>query len=298
MAKKRLGKGLASLISGVEEERAQEQGEAGAGDETMEIKLARIELNPQQPRKEIDEEALNGLADSIRNAGILQPVVVRPKVDDDMYELVMGERRLRAAHIAGLKTVPAIIRKVSDEQMLELALMENVQREDLNPIEKASAMKDMMDQLNLTQADVGEKLGLNRSTIANFVRLLELPEEVQQMVSRGTLSGGHARTLLALDNPNDQIELARYIADNGLSVRATERRVAGKSKGNVGSRSEITPHLKHLRETLRDRLGAKVDIVGKGDKGKIVIHFEGHEQFERLVELIARAEETPQSAVA
>jgi ParB family chromosome partitioning protein len=263
----------------------------------MEIELARIELNPQQPRTEIDEEALNGLADSIRNAGILQPVVVRPR-DDDMYELVMGERRLRAAHIAGLKTVPAIVRKVSDEQMLELALMENVQREDLNPIEKASAMKDMMDQLNLTQAEVGEKLGLNRSTIANFVRLLELPEEVQQMVSRGTLSGGHARTLLALDNPNDQIELARYIADNGLSVRATERRVAGKSKENAGSRPEITPHLKHLRETLRDRLGAKVDIIGKGNKGKIVIHFEGHEQFERLVELIARGEEPPQSAVA
>ncbi|MDP6438893.1 MAG: ParB/RepB/Spo0J family partition protein, partial [Candidatus Brocadiia bacterium] len=182
MSKRRLGRGLDSLIS---PDGAPAGPESRSGEQGQEIELSRIELNPKQPRREMDPECLDRLAASVREAGVLQPIVVRPK--GDMYELVMGERRLRAARLAGLDRIPAVVREVPDDRLLEFALIENVQREDLNPIEKAQAIGQLIQELELTQEQAGERLGMDRSTVANLLRLLELPGKVRDMVSRGTL---------------------------------------------------------------------------------------------------------------
>jgi len=276
--KRRLGKGLDSLVSPSEGGAARDAG-------VRELPPARIELNPLQPRKSIDEEALEELAASIRNAGVLQPVVVRP-ASDGMYELVMGERRLRAARRAGLEQVPAIVRDVDDDRMLELAMVENVQREDLNPIEKARALDRMMEELGLTQAQVAEKIGLKRPTVGNLLRLLELPEEVRQMVSRGTLSGGHARALLSTESSEGRIELAHRVVREGLSVREVERLAAcseSEDKPRSGEKSPPSPHVQRLQAVLSESLHTDVRISSRGEKGRIIIHFNGHEEFERLV---------------
>jgi ParB family chromosome partitioning protein len=260
----------------------------------MEIELARIELNPDQPREHMDPEALRGLADSIRSAGVLQPVVVRER-GDGMYELVVGERRLRAAQTVGLEAIPALVRDVADEEMLELALIENIQREDLNPIEKARAIRRMIEKLSLTQEQAGQKLGLERPTIANFLRLLDLPGEVQEMVSRGTVSGGHARAILALEDNDERVELARAVADRGLSVRETERLAAGGtlSAGKKRIRPEPAPQIKRLEGLLREALGTKVELRQRGRRGKIIVHFESPDDFDRLFEIMTGFETSP-----
>ncbi len=280
MKKRRLGKGLEALI---ESEAA--EGEGGKNDGVLEIPLARIDLNPYQPRIDMDEERLNELADSIRSAGILQPIAVRPpKEGGRMYELIMGERRLRAARRAGLESVPAIVREIDDAQMLELALIENVQREDLHAIEKAVALKRMCDELGMTQQQSAQKIGLRRSTVTNLLRLLELPEEVQEMVSRGTLSAGHARTLLSLGDSEKILALARKIISEGLSVRAVEKLVAAPGKPPKADKNtdQPPPHLQRLQAVLSEALHADVNIKSRGNKGRFVIHFDNHEEFERL----------------
>lgn len=293
MKKRRLGKGLASLISKPEDTDAETAESAGEG-RPVEVELSRIELNPEQPRKVMDEEALEGLADSIRNAGVLQPVVLRPK--EDMFELIMGERRLRAAHKVGLETIPALVREVSDDQMLELALIENVQREDLNAIEKARAIHRMVGELDLTQQEVGKKLGLSRSTVTNFIRLLDLPEEVQEMVSRGTLTAGHARAVLSVEDPDRQVALAKKIVRKGLSVRDAEKLAARGPHPPTKTQSEPSPQVKRLQRELQESLGTKVEIRSRGQKGKILIHFSDNDQFERLYGLMTREEMLSESA--
>lgn len=288
MKKRRLGKGLASLIGEAEskEETSDEEAAKQTGSGVpIEIDLSKIELNPEQPRKKMDPDALEGLAESIQGAGVLQPVVVRPK-GDDLYELIMGERRMRAAHKAGLETIPAFVRDVGDDRMLELALIENVQREDLNAIEKAEAIDRMVEELELTQEGVGQKLGMNRSTVANFIRLLDLPAEVRDMVSRETLSAGHARALLSVESTERQLELARKVKRKGLSVRQTEKLVAREARPTQNSTREASPQVKRLQRELQESLGAKVEIRSRGDKGKIMIHFSDNDQFERLYGLI------------
>lgn len=275
MAKRRLGRGLDSLISPTTAQPA-----AGA----QEIELALINLNPHQPRRDMDAEALEGLAESIRQAGVLQPVMVRRQ--GEMYELVVGERRLRAANMAGLDKIPAVVREVPDEQMLELALIENVQREDLNPIEKARAMRRLIEELKLTQEQVGQKLGLERPTIANSLRLLELPDEIQEMVSRGTLSAGHARALLALDDDAQRLALARKVVKTGLSVRETERLAASLGAKRGRTRSKVSPQIKHLERTLQEALGARAEIRSRGNRGRIILHFANADEFERLFEIM------------
>jgi len=302
MKKRRLGKGLASLIGGAGEpkkpreevaEDAPEAKEPAAG--ATEIELARIELNPRQPRKAMDEEALRGLADSIRSAGVLQPIVVREH--GDMYELVMGERRLRASHLAGLEKIPALVRQVDDDRMLELALIENVQREDLNPIEKAEAIRQMIDELDITQEQVGEKLGLSRSAVTNFLRLLELPPEIRQMVSRGTLSAGHARAILRLEDAALQMRLVRRITRDGLSVRQAEKLAAGGLEERTPTERGVSPQVKRLQTALQESLGTKVEIRARGKNGRIIIHFAGNDEFERLFELMTgTAQEIEESA--
>ncbi len=277
--KRRLGRGLDSLIP------APEPKSETPGGAPEEVPLRRIELNPDQPRFGVDPEELERLADSIRASGIIQPVVVRPGRTPGGYELVVGERRVRAARLAGLETVPALVRDVPDEKMLELALVENIQRSDLNAIEKARAVQRMIGELDLTQQEAGRRLGLERSTVSNLLRLLELCDELREMVSRGTLSAGHARALLAVDQPAARLRLARLIAAKGLSVRDAERLAARR-----GGRDEVrvrrpSPDVVLLEESLSRALGARVEIKLRRKKGgKIVIHFADHDEFERLYE--------------
>ena len=281
---RRLGKGLEALIAIPEED---------SGGEVQELPLHRIELNPKQPRQEMELDALRGLADSIRHSGVIQPLVVRPK--GDMYELAVGERRLRAAKMAGLSAVPAMIRDLSDEQMLEVALVENLQREDLNPIEKATAIRRIIEEVHVTQEEVGGRIGLRRPTVTNFLRLLELSQDIQHMVSRGTISAGHARALLMLSDEEARRRLAKRIAAEGLSVREAERLASNGAAGSSAARPAATansPNIERLERDLQEILCAKVCIKARGRKGKIIIHFNGHEDFERIVERITSGPQT------
>ena len=236
---RRLGRGLDSLLSGSEPESESEPGTQPRSE--PEVELDRIVPNPYQPREAFDETGLDELRQSIENHGILQPVVVRRRGDD--YELVSGERRLRAARLAGLASIPVRVREdLDDDGMLELALVENVQRADLDPIEKARGYRAMQDRLGLTQEEVATKVGLQRSSVANHLRLLELPEAILESVRTGELSAGHARALLGLPDDAARTRLAKRVARDGLSVRAVEEAVRG-CDGTPGSSRERRPLL-------------------------------------------------------
>lgn len=283
--KRRLGRGLESLIPDMDPGPAPGDGPEG-------IPLKKIEMNPDQPRFDLDLGELERLADSIRASGVIQPVIVRPA--GDLFELVVGERRVRAAKLAGLETVPALVRDVPDEKMLELALVENIQRADLNAIEKAKGVRRMITELGLTQEEAGRRLGLERPTIANLLRLLELSDELQQMVSRGTLSAGHARALLAVKHEGVRSRLARKIVAKGLSVREAERLAAREAAAGRTTRlTQPSPNVVQLEEALSQALGARVEVKPARRKGgKIVIHFNDHDDFERLYEAITRRRTT------
>ena len=290
MAKKqRLGRGLDSLIPEmpeldvraprVQDERADATNAAGV----QTVPLQKIELNPKQPRLEMDPQELERLSASIRESGVIQPVVVRPR--GDVYELVVGERRLRATLMAGLDSIPAVIRDVPDDRLLELALVENIQRADLNAIEKAKAVSRMIEELDLTQEEAGRRLGLERSTVTNLLRLLELAEELQQMVSRGTLSAGHARALLGVEDYAARLRLARAIVEKGLSVREAEHLAAREGAGRRAARiHEPSPDVAALEESLSEAFGTRVEIKQRRRGGRIVIHFRNNADFERLYE--------------
>ena len=294
MAKKqRLGRGLDSLIPEMPElgaqdrvQEAEAKGRQVPGRQApgvQELPLRKIELNPKQPRLEMDAEELGRLAASIRESGVIQPVVVRPR--GDLYELVVGERRLRAALMAGLDAIPAVVRDVPDEKLLELALVENIQRADLNAMEKAKAVARMIAELELTQEDAGRRLGLERSTIANLLRLLELSEELQQMVSRGTLTAGHARAVLSIADEDARLRLARLIISKGLSVREAERLAARDPGGLRKARiHEPSPNIAALEECLSEAFGTRVEIRQRARGGRVVIHFRNHDDFERIYE--------------
>lgn len=262
-----------------------------------------ITRNPYQPRQVFEESEIADLADSIRTHGILQPLVVR-KVGDN-FELIAGERRLRAAQAADWRQVPVLVREVDDRQMAELAIVENVQRKDLNAIEKAESFQRYIDQYQCTQEELAGRVQIDRSTVANLIRLLELPADVKKMVQQGDISQGHARALLPLGDEQEQIEFAKKIKQNGLSVRATETGVQDRiqaldggdlrivdSEGN--SRPVPRPRneqIESLQQELRTALGTKVDLAqsAKG-KGKLTIHFSSHEEFERIRQLLTATE--------
>jgi ParB family transcriptional regulator, chromosome partitioning protein len=257
--------------------------------------LVSIDRNPYQPRTNFDEAEIADLCDSIRTHGFLQPIVVRPF--DGRYQLIAGERRLRAAQMAGWERVPVQIREVADQQMAELALVENVQRKDLNPIEKAVSFKRYMDEYGCTQEDVATRVSIDRSTVANLLRLLELPEEVKGMLTRGELTAGHARALLPLGDEHEQTEFARRIQKEAMSVRAVEqavsehiRRTDGEPLSIVDAEGNSRPsplqpgqHIRDMEEQLSLAMGAKVEIKqsAKG-RGRITIHFASHDEFDRL----------------
>lgn len=285
MSKKALGKGIGALLGG--EETADQSS-------VSEVPVSSLKPNPEQPRREFNEAALRELADSIRQKGVLQPVLAEAAPDGG-YIIIAGERRARAARLAGLEKLPVIIRQFTDQEKLEIALIENVQREDLNPIEQASAFKRLMELAGLSQEQMAARVGKDRSTVANTLRLLKLPPEAQEAVEKGTISPGHARALLMIVNPADQLVLLRRIVAKGMSVREAEdaapamnggKRAAGKRAGTGSAAVRKEPEVRDIEQKLIEKLGTKVDISGTGRKGRIQISYYSADDLDRLLELL------------
>ena len=284
---KRLGRGLESLLGappGVSEATERATVEGGV----THVPVDMIRPNPVQPRSGFHDRQMSELVESVKAVGVLQPLLVRRGADG--FELIAGERRLRAAKAAGISVVPVIERPTSDDEMLTLALVENLQREDLNPIEKAKGFKRLIETFSLTQEQAAKRIGKDRSTLANFIRLLDLPESVQHVVSRGTITMGHARALLALAHASAQQALALRIEDEGLSVRETERIVA-KQRTQQGAppkkkAARKDPHLRDLEDRIRERLGTKVAIDYHAGRGRITISFYSDDDFQRILDAL------------
>ncbi len=278
IARQALGKGLGALIP----EKPSLEGKVEKG--PLSCGIEEIRPNPFQPRKVFHDNQLQELVASIQEKGVLQPLIVRRK--EDGYELIAGERRWRAAQKAGIKEVPILVRDVSDSEMVELSLIENIQRESLNPIEEADAYKVLLDQFRLTQEEIAKKVGKDRSTIANMLRLLKLPPEIKQSLVDGDIDMGHARAFLSLDTLEKQRLALRKVLSEGLSVRQTEsltRRLRTRRARPASNRREWDPIVEELQRTL----GTKVKIVGKG-KGRIEIEFYSPEELDRLITLLRR----------
>ena len=272
----RLGKGLEALIP---------KTLMASGRTLSQLPISEVVPNPFQPRTVFDEEALQSLAQSIKTFGVNQPILVR-KVED-RYELVAGERRLRAAALAGLDFIPSVVKSFSDEEALQFALVENLQRENLDPIETALGVKRLIDEFDMTHQAVSEVLGMGRSSVSNFLRLLSLPEEVQQAVQAGKISMGHARGLLALESPEMQVEVFHKILAESMSVRQVERVVAQRSsdKVEVGPSKQMSL-FSQMEERIQERFQAKCKVTGGRDKGRIVLYYKSQDElgaiFDRL----------------
>mgnify|MGYP000202264359 CR=1 FL=1 len=292
--KKGLGKGLDSLIpdnkcmkSVTSEKTVESKEDAAAKSGVQVMKINEVEPNRDQPRKNFDEDALLELSDSIKQFGVLQPLLVRKR--KDYYEIIAGERRWRAAKLAGVKEVPVIVKEYTDQEILEIGLIENIQRENLNPIEEAMAFKRLLEEFNLKQDEVAERVSKSRTAVTNSMRLLKLDERVQQMIIDDMISTGHARALLAIEHEELQIDTAKTVIEKGLSVRETEKLVKNILKPKQ-IRMEIPPVDKAVYDQIQDRLkevmGTKVSInPKKNGKGKIEIEYYSSEELERLIEL-------------
>lgn len=293
MNKKRLGRGLSALLG--PEEGGFEAGSLEAA-ELMHIAVDQIDANPYQPRREFDPAEIAALADSLRQHGMLQPVIVRNV--DERYQLVAGERRLRAAVEAHLHEIPARVLELDDQRVSELAMVENLQREDLNALEKAAAFQGYLERFGGTQEELAGRLGLDRSTISNLIRLLDLPQEVQDAVRSKKITQGHARALLGLSEPSHQVGACQRIIAENLSVRQTEALVSTgeptpartrvrRDSAHPGGSAYRAPHFEELESTLRERFQAPVMVRVKGkERGQIVIDFQSQEEFDRITALI------------
>ncbi len=289
--RKALGKGLGALIPGANKETLDvpSADAADQGQRVVEIQIADIEPNPHQPRTTFDPEAVEELAQSIRQKGIIQPVVVRRFGTG--YQLIAGERRLRAAQQAYLQSVPALILNVgTDEEMMEISLIENIQREDLNPIEEARAYRTLMEECILTQEEVARKVGKDRSTVANTLRLLNLSAEVREALQTDRISMGHARALLGLEDDRLQAALCKQIVSQGLSVRRVEALVKACRDGKTGQPKTAPrtrdPQIVSIEEDLQRRFGTGINISRRGKKGKIEIEFYSDDDLERLLDIL------------
>lgn len=271
--KKRLGKGLDALFNTNTEEEA-----------VTDVKLSEIRKNPYQPRMEFDREKLEELADSIGTHGVLQPIILRKSVKG--YDIVVGERRFRASKLAERETIPAIVKELSDDDMMELAIIENLQREDLNPLEEAMSYRQLMDKRELTQAGVAERLGKSRPYIANMLRILNLPNAVKKLINEKKLSGAHGRTLLSLKDPIAQEAAAKKAVAESMSVRALEQYVKNMQVPDRKKKSREKPNflLKH-EGNLKERFGTSVEIKKTRNKGQILFEFKNEEEFNRLMKL-------------
>ncbi len=289
-AKRGLGKGLDTLIPDYEPKKKEEKTN-GSGETILSIND--IDPNKGQPRKNFDEEALNELADSIKQFGIIEPLIVQKKKGGKRYEIIAGERRFRAARLAGLKEVPVVIKEYADQDRLTIALLENIQREDLNPIEEALAYQRLTEEgSGLTQEQVAEKVSKKRSTITNSMRLLKLPEEVREMVASGQLSEGHGRALLGLEDETLICDLAKKIADQALSVRAVEDLVKRYKEDKKRKKSKVSvkkkdSSYKNAEETMKRILGTKVEIRKKTEtSGQICVEYYSIDDLDRIIEIL------------
>jgi ParB family chromosome partitioning protein len=300
--KPRLGKGLSALLGDFS---AETQQAIATGEGVREVPTSRIVANPFQPRREFAPEQLAELEESIRQNGLLQPLVVRPRAagsaEGAEWELIAGERRWRAVRRLGWSQVPVVVRDIDDRAMLVLAIVENVQRAGLSALEEAAAYKQLIDEFGYTQAEVADSVGRERSTVANLLRLLQLPASVQRMVSEGQLSMGHARAILGLEDERAMADVARQAAESGMSVRAVEERVRQLRPGTGSLADRATtagvreaaddPHVRHLEAELQRTLGTAVRIrVTSGKAGRIEIPFYNGDDFDRVLELILGAE--------
>jgi ParB family chromosome partitioning protein len=278
MRRKALGKGLSALLPDPEPDRA-------AGEAAAEVAVDSLEPNPHQPRTRIAPSALAELAASIRESGMVQPILARRQ--GSRYQIIAGERRWRAAQQLGLASVPVVLRDVPDDRLLELALVENIQRQELTPLEEAQAYQRLQEALGLTQEELARKVGRERSTVANTLRLLRLPREIRELLGAGRLDAGHARALLALERGEDQLALGRESARRGLSVREVERRVASlRARPRAAARKD--PNTRAAEERLRAALGARVEITRRGRGGSLRIAFASEAELSRLFDLLVR----------
>lgn len=277
-----LGRGLSALIPQKEKEKANNR-------EILDLDIRSVKPNEYQPRRIFKDSALNDLVASIKEKGVIQPIIVRTS-SDNTYELIAGERRLRAAGIAGLKVIPAIVKEAAPAEALELALIENIQREDLNPLETAEAFQRLIKEFNLTHDDLSQKVGKDRATVTNYLRILKLPLEIKKWIAEGSLSIGHAKALLQVENQRLQIEIASKIIKGGLSVRETEA-LSKKSSASGASSSKLhsskDPQITSLEEKLIHSLGTKVRLIHKSNKrGRIEIDYFSLEELDRLLEIL------------
>lgn len=282
--KRGLGKGLSALIP--EESQANLFEESSRNKSVVDIDILLIEANEDQPRRDFKKESLDELKNSIKQYGVIQPIVVRKK--DKKYEIIAGERRWRAAKRANLKKVPCIVKKVDDKQAVKLALIENIQRENLNPIEEAYAFKGLIEDYSLTQEEVSQAVGKSRSYIANTLRLLNLDKEIIDYVSKGKITSGHGKALLGIKDKKERLGVAKSIIDDNLNVRETEGIVKNKSKKKEKEKSKPKaikrdPFVKDIEENLMRALGTKVTLTTKKSGGKIEIEFYGNEDLERII---------------
>ncbi|NBI64507.1 ParB/RepB/Spo0J family partition protein [Clostridiales bacterium] len=285
-----LGKGLDALFSSSEIKIPTES--ANDAEQLEERGISFIDINDikpneKQPRKNFDEEKLEELATSIREHGLIQPVILRHS--EIGYEIVAGERRWRACRKAGIKEIPSIVKELTDEQNMLIAIIENMQREDLNPIEEAEGLNQMIDSFGLTQEEVSKSIGKSRPYITNALRLLKLPEQIRNLVSEGKLSSGHARAIAGISDPEKQIEIAEYAIKKELSVREIEKLIkelGTDKKKNKQKKIDKTPDVKRVEEDLKQIMGTKVNLSQKGKKGRIEIEYYSKEELERLIELL------------
>jgi ParB family chromosome partitioning protein len=276
---KRLGRGLEALLGPITREQAEA---AGA---LRELAVTAVRPNPFQPRTRLDEAALAELTASIEASGLLQPIVVRPR--NGGYELIAGERRWRAVRHLGWPTVPAVVKDVDDQTLLTLALVENLQRDDLSPIDEAQGYLRLIEEFELSQVDVARAVGRHRATVANLLRLLKLPAEVQALVHEGKLSEGHARALLALEQSDAVVRVARRAVADGWSVREVESRVRGEARGRRREPRPLTPEGRRVEDALRRRLGTDVRIhAGRRGRGVLAISYYSNDDLARVLELI------------
>lgn len=280
MKRKALGKGLSALLP---------DPEPFPGEAALTVPVESLDPNPYQPRTRLAARGLEELAASIRESGLVQPILARRS--GERYQIIAGERRWRAARLAGLARIPVTLREVADDRLLELALVENIQREELSPLEEAQAFNRLQDELGLTQEDVARKVGRDRSTVANTLRLLRLPREVKGLLEEGRLDAGHARALLALERGEEQAALGREAARKGLSVREVERLVALRRapRGRAGAPARKDPNTRAAEERLHAALGTRVQIARRGRGGVLRVLFANEAELNRLYELLLRA---------
>lgn len=282
--KKGLGKGLGALYN-------TKEAIDSVSEQVLELKVSQIEPNKSQPRTEFDRDKLEILADSIKKYGVLQPIVVK-KLDNGFYKIIAGERRWRASKLAGIDKIPVVVRDYDDKETMEIALVENLQREDLNPFEEARGYRELMDLFSMTQEQVAQRVGKSRSAVANSIRLLSLCDEIKSFVLKKELTVGHVRALLATDNEGVQLMAARRIVEEGLTVRQTEALIKSllqekKEKKKNPVDEELKRYLGTLEKKLSDSLGTKVTISNKKNRGKIEIEYYNNDDFERIMNLIS-----------